>query len=280
MKHKLISLFILMTVCFTSAYSQTRPDKKFDKRLLFLTSQPAIEVSYGLSDIAVNGNSYGLANAGLFELKLGFSSSRSTDYGKNILRYRNNFVFISNAASKNYLKSENSGINNDLWKFGFGDREGFGVKLGAMSIMPYTSNSFSWSKFSYGNPDPMNPSVLDDFNDVFRFGSTTEAGINFQITKGFSLQPKYETADIFPRHLFGKQALSSLIEHGGLFLLDRFTKAIMKSSPVAGTFVKFILKNAYEYGFYQLRKNQMNWPFTSVAPLRYSSFKMGVTFTF
>lgn len=74
--------------------------------------------------------------------------------------------------------------------------------------------------------------------------------------------------------------MSSMIEVGGLFLIDSFTKNVLRNAPVAGTFVNFILKNAYEYGFYQLRKDKMNWPFTSSAPLRYNTFKLGMTFTF
>jgi hypothetical protein len=156
------------------------------------------------------------------------------------------------------------------------------VKLGSVSIMPYSSNSFAWSELSYpvSEQSVTDNSALADFNDAFRFGSITEAGINLQLARGFSIQPKYEISDIYPRHLFGKQAMSSVIEVGGSYILDGFLKNIMKNAPVAGTFVSFILKNAYEYGFYQLRKNQMYWPFTSVAPLRYNTFKLGMTFTF
>jgi hypothetical protein len=121
---------------------------------------------------------------------------------------------------------------------------------------------------------------LNNFNEALRFGSSTEGGINLQIAPCFSIQPKYEISDIYPRHLFGKQLASSLIEISGLVLIDGFVKSVLKNAPVAGTFVNFLLKNAYEYGFYQLRKNKMNWPFKSEAPLRYSNFKLGMTFTF
>ena len=245
-------------------------------------SKPSIEVSYGLSNITLNGSSYGLANAGMIEMKLGFTKQSKSKYGNKILDYRNNFLFLGNASSNSYSKSENPGIENSLWRFGLGNKKGYGVKMGSMSLMPYSSNSFAWSELNYSDNDVTTEenSALADFNDAFRFGSTTEAGLNFQIVSGLSIQPKYEISDIFPRHLFGKQLMSSAIETGGRYLLESFTNKIMKNTPVAGVFVNFILVNAYEYGFYQLRKDQMYWPFTSTAPLRYNTFKLGMTFTF
>ena len=55
---------------------------------------------------------------------------------------------------------------------------------------------------------------------------------------------------------------------------------IFKSSPAAGPVVNFLLKNALAYGIYELRKDKMNWPFKSEAPITYDQFKFGVTFVF
>lgn len=270
------TVFILLSVCSFAQNKSSHIDfKKF-------ISKPSIEVSYGLSNLRINGNSYNLSNAGMIEMKLGFTRQNTSKYGKNIIDYRNNYLFLRNASSDNYSKADNPGISNNMWSFGVGDKKGYGIKTGKFSILPYSSNSFDWTQFTYdqtyATPDEVQ--ALADFDGTFRFGTVTEAGINFQITQGFSIQPKYEISDVYPRSLFGKQLMSSVIEYSGLFLIDGFTKQIMKNTPVAGSFVNFILRNAYEYGFYQLRKNQMNWPFTSVAPLRYNTFKLGMTFTF
>ncbi|MEO8664373.1 MAG: hypothetical protein ABI462_02660 [Ignavibacteria bacterium] len=283
MVKKIFTISAILFFISSSLFAQSSSKKdRYNYRMF--SSKPSIELSYGLSDIKINSNSYGLANAGLAELKLGFTNQYSSSYGKNILNYHNKFLFLSYASSDSYAKSNISGLENNLWRFGFGNKEGYGVKLGSVSIMPYNSNSFAWSEFDYSKGIATDPatdySTLDNFDNTFRFGSTTEAGINLQLAPGFSIQPKYEIADIYPRHLFGKQFMSTIIEWGGLYLIDGFTKQILKNTPVAGAFVNFILKNAYEYGFYQLRKNEMNWPFTSTAPLRYSTFKLGMAFTF
>lgn len=276
-----VSFFVFISSSIFAQKSGT--SERYNKLKLF-NSKPSIEVSYGSSYINLDGNNFNLANAGLLELKLGFSSQYESSYGKNILSYHNRYLFLSNTSSDNSAKSDNSGTVNNMWRFGLGNKEGYGIKFSSFSILPYNSNSFDWSEFKYTNPGGAQTenyyTPLNDFANTFRFGRTGEAGINFQITPGFSIQPKYEISDIFPRHLFGKQLMSSMIEYGGLFAIDGFTRAILKNTPVAGTFVNFILKNAYEYGFYMLCKNQMYWPFTSVAPLRYYTFKLGMAFTF
>lgn len=285
MLKKILFIVSIIPVLTTNSFSQSDKSKKWNFYNWY-SSKPSIEVTYGSSFIKLNGSSYDLANAGMFELKLGFSSQRESGYSQKIVRYKNRYLFLSNASSKNSTHSNNLKVSNDMWRFGFGNKDGYGLNLGSFSILPYNSNSFDWSEFNYVNPAPADSQSinyfypLNDFNDAFRFGRTAEAGINFQITKGFSIQPEYEVADIFPRHLFGKQFMSSIIQYSGLFAIEGFTKLIMKNTPVAGTIVNFILVNAYEYGFYQLCKNQMYWPFTSVAPLRYETLKLGMTFTF
>jgi hypothetical protein len=284
MSKKLFLPLIVFIFLSSNILAQKSKNSNHYSNVVWVHSKPSIEVSYGSSYINMNGNSFNLANAGLLELKLGFASQRISAYGKNILRYHNRYLFLSNASSDNSIKANNSEIANNMWRFGFGNKEGYGIKLGSFSIMPYNSNSFDWSEFKFTNPDGTQPenyySPLNDFNDAFRFGNTAEAGINLQITPGFSIQPKYEIADIFPRTLFGKFFMSTVIKYSGLFAIEGFSRAVLRNSPVAGTIVNFILKNAYEYGFYQLCKNQMNWPFTSVAPLRYNTFKLGMMFTF
>lgn len=277
----ILSLFLVFAI--SNAYSQSGFKKKDDKKL-FRFDKPSIELSYGISDINLSNSALNLTDAGLFELKLGFTMEKESKFGKNTLKYDNKFLFLSNASNDNLSKNQSAeDVKNSMWRFGFGDKSGYGVKLGSVSILPYNSGSFAWTEFEYevnNNLTDADYSKLEDFKGTFRFGSTWEGGINFQIFNGFSIEPKYEISDVFPRHLFGKQLMSSMLEATGLFLIDGFTTRILKNSPVAGTFVNFVLKNAYEFGFYQLRRSQMNWPFTSTAPLRYNTFKLGMTFIF
>lgn len=270
---------------YSNAFPQKKQKTKSKYEIDFLNfSKPSIEFSYGYSGIKLNNSVPDISDAGMFDLKLGFTTEYNQKYGEDIINYANRFLFLGNASDKNLGKTQGiDKVNNTMWRFGFGNKEAYGLKFGSFAIIPYNSNSFAWSEFKYDKSSYYNDSdfvKLNDFNGTFRFGSTSEGGINFRLFKGFSLIPEYEISHIFPRHLFGKQLMSSIIEASGSVLLDEFIHAIMKSSPVAGTIVNFVLKNAYEYGFYQLRKDQMNWPFTSTAPLIYSTYKLGMNFVF
>jgi len=126
------------------------------------------------------------------------------------------------------------------------------------------------------NADDKN--TTDLFNKTFRFGSSTEGGIKFQLLKDISIDAGYQRSLIFPRHVFWAWVGSEVVEVAGHWALDRFINEVMRSSPYAGPVVNFVLKNALSYGIYQLRHNEMNWPFNTAAPLSYDQFKFGITF--
>jgi hypothetical protein len=287
-----MSKYFLLLVSFfiglSSSQSFAQANKADENRYPFISfhwfnEKPTIELAYGVSEINLSGINSDFKRPGMLELHLGYSNEYTSKYSKSVIRYDYDYLFLSNSTTDISSQKNSGGVNSSLWRFGIGNKEGTGLKFGSFTLMPYNANSFTWSRFSFDKSSVLNPAdydKFDDFNEAFRFGTSAEAGINFQITKGLSLQPKYEISDIFPRHLFGQQFLSSMIELGGAEMLDEFTGRIMRNTPIAGTIVNFVLKSAYEFGIYQLRKDHMNWPFANEAPLRYSTFKMGMTFTF
>lgn len=282
MKINFYLLSVILIFCYSNTYSQFTYNSDDDKKFRF-SGKPTIDLSYGVSEITLSGFSPDIANTGMIELRLGYSSLRNTKYGKDILKYDNGYLFLSNSSNELTSQPESNEIRSSMWRFGFGKREGYGIKMGQVSIEMFNSNSFVWSQFEYdslSSQPQYDYSDLNEFNDAFRFGSATEGGFNIQFTTAFSIQPKFEISDIYPRHLFFYQFVSTLTEFTGLVLLDEFTKKILKNSPVAGVIMNFILKNAYEYGFYELRKNNVSWPISGAAPLRYGTFKLGATFTF
>lgn len=272
---------ILILISASVSFSQN--SGSYDEHKFMRYYRPAIEFSYGNSVIKLDGLNPEISDAGMFELKLGFTKLKPSNYSEDLLKFENRFVFLGNADKETSVNQNNEAINSTMWRFGFGSKESYGLKTGFMSVIPYNSNSFEWSKFDYdtlSSVSGINYGTLNDFNGTFRFGKSAEAGIIFQLTKGFSIAPMYEISDIYPRHVFFKQSVSTLIEFTGFYLLESFTRLIIRNSPAAGVFVNFILKSAYEYGFYQLTKVNMDWPFTNAAPLRYNTFKVGMNFTF
>lgn len=260
------------------------------------SGDPFIEVHYGFSTPKQKNIFSKFANVGFDEIKLGYSDI-DTAYKPNIIGLKDRYVFASRISS--YLKSGNPNFDemiSDMWRFGIGWRSGYGYRFGVFTITPYHASGFSWSRVEMETSDydfaqlttppisyenQLNDySILNRYQDSFRFGTVCEGGISLTISNTLSVNTGYEAAVIFPRYMFWKHAGSFLIEEGGLSLLDHFIDEIAQRSPIAAPLVNFLLKNGFSYAFYTLKKDKMNWPFETEAPMTYETFKFGITITF
>ncbi|MGE5399517.1 MAG: hypothetical protein ACM3S2_03880 [Ignavibacteriales bacterium] len=261
----------------------------FDFMDFHMHGKPTIEATYGNSKLGIKSFTRGFSNVGAAELKLSYS--RLSEYEGYIVKYRNNFAYISNSTTD--LISKTGAVNDissNLWRFGFGSQEGYGYKFGNSAIIPYTSNSFGWSRVEWNlpgaattgpllyTPDEMN--TLSLYDKTFRFGTMSEGGIKLQIVPLLTFNAGYERSIVFPRHLFWKHLGSMAVEWIGIGAVDFFSREVMDSSPAAGPIINFLLKNGLSYAIYQLRREKMNWPFDSAEPLSYDTWKVGMTFTF
>ncbi len=258
--------------------------------------QPFIEVNYGLGITKHDKLVSKFAKVGLAEVKLGYATQDSYYYDE-IIEFHDKYSFGSKFSAD--LKSSSAArgeMKSDLWRFGFANRSGYGYKIGDLSILLYHGNGFVWSKldmidypaitYLLTNP-PMNiqdarndTDILNRFHDAFRFGTVSEGGIRVEVASFASMDFGYEAAVIFPRHLFWKHLGSLIIEESAIGVLNHFINEVADSSPYASPVVNFILKNGLSYAFYSLKKANMNWPFSTEAPLTYETFKIGLTFTF
>jgi len=243
---------------------------------------PSISLTYGFSSININNFSGSFANHNIPEVKLGYTTEKPTREEEGILRYKYNYLFLSNVTTDISGTPTSNEIESNLWRFGFGWANGYGYDLGASAIIPYNSYSFAWSRLDVKNfpTNQEDAAKLALFDDAFRFGTGSEAGLRIQLIPLVNLEVGYERSVIFERHLFWKWAGSALVEGAGHWALDAFVEKIMDSSPYAAPIVGFVLKSALSYGIYELRQEKMNWPFKSAAPLSYDQFKFGVTFNF
>ncbi len=249
----------------------------------FGKSMPSISLNYGFTDVDHKNITQQFANAGLFELKLGHTTRRVSHYGKNVIKYKYHYFYVSNISTSLAGGVDNPNeLDTKTWRFGLSKSAGYGYKLGNAAVILYNTDSFDWTRVDFKNAadSPADQNTIDRFDESFRFGTSSEGGIRVVVTKLITLEAGYERSVIFERHLFWKWAGSFLIEKISQGLLDAFVKEIFKSSPSAGPVVNFVLKNALTYGIYELRQEKMNWPFSSAAPLSFDSFKFGVTFTF
>jgi hypothetical protein len=289
-------MLLIITVPYISAQDSGKARDKWDFNMwdkdYFYKSKPTIDLSYGASKISLKNSDLNFKDAGLIEAKLGYTYLSKSKYSKNISRFKSNYFYGTYISSKINTKKI-SDSEDKTWRFGFGNSNGYGYMLGKKSsLVLYNSNSFTWTRyddgynwidlFGFGENkayvEYMNR--MGTFDESFRFGSSTEAGIIIPIEGFVNFQAQYERTIVFPRHLFWKHLGSVIIESLSQTAIDGFIHEVMKSSPTAGPIINFILKNALAYGLYELRREKMNWPFNSTEPLMFDSFKAGFTFTF
>jgi len=292
MLKKLLLLSFIILLPFSASFAQDE-DVTTDNKLYWewekyfwekdTYKMPTISLNYGFSQMNLNGFSSPLADPNLVELKLGFTTEKDFDESENVVSYNFQFFQLSNFSTDlSNMSSNNSKLKTEMWRFSFGRAKGYGYDFNSAAILPYYSYSLSWSRLNVRDSitNSIDKERADLYNEVFRFGTNTEAGIRFKIFSPLVLEASYERSIIFQRHLFWKWAGSVLIEAGGQWMLDEFIEEIMESSPAAGPIVNFVLKNALSYGMYELRQEKMNWPFKSAAPLAYDQFKFGISFLF
>jgi hypothetical protein len=256
---------------------------------------PFIEVNYGMGTPKSDKLVSKFADVGLLEVKLGYSTVNS--FNEDIVDFNDKFVFVSRLAADIKTPDATLGVmKSSMLRIGLEERSGYGYKFGDLAILPYISRGAAWSRllmidypaqFYLNLKPPMSlqdaindTDILNRYHDNVRFGTVWEAGIRLDYSKSISLDAGYQASVVFPRYMFWKHVGSAIIEEAGLKVLDHFIDEVSDSSPYVAPIVNFLLKNGFSYAFYALKKEKMNWPFETEAPLTYETFKVGLTFTF
>ena len=253
--------------------------EKFHKDMFSISGSPTIAVKYGLSKMDHKNLSESFSDPRSIELKLGY-----TNYDKvwrSSYIKQTNFKYISVANITTDLAGDDvDPYTTNNWKIGIGNNSGYGYQFGPSALYLTSGGSVDWTRIRlYSTPADADVEITDQYHDSFRFGTSMEAGIRFQVFRQVSLEADYERAVIFQRHLFWKWLGSAAIESAAQFMVDRFVEEILDSSPYFAPVMAFLLKNGLNYGIYELRKEKMNWPFNSEPPVTIDQFKFGVTFT-
>jgi opacity protein-like surface antigen len=247
--------------------------------------RPTLSFLYGFSSMSMKDAQRSYADPDLMELKIGYTSKRSTRIDDNIFNYSNKYLQISYFSTQLANAPNTPDVQSKMWRIGFGKASGYGYDLGSFNLVPYHASGLTWSRVEI-LPDkiqtfaPLPPSGLEDYDRTIRFGTSAEGGLMFTFADHYTVEAGYERSIIFRRHLFGKWVLSAVIEDAAQSLLDGFIDDISDHSPKAVPVINFLLKNALSYAIYELRQSKMNWPFNTEPPLSYDQFKFGVTIVF
>ncbi len=305
---KIIIFFLVIFSCTIVAQEDNKSvyEKYLDDNVLdfIYKSRPMIEISYGYG-LPVNKNveneltlggpetitaNFGqFANVGNWDVKLGKSEQKN--FNGILVDLNERYVFGSYLSSSTQTISETSGkVLTDAYRFGFGSRDGVGFGGSGFSVVPYISQDFVWTQLSdYDLQSPeeggrsYQSAVLNDYLGTFRFGDKATYGLKIELASMIQLNANYETAVVYRRHLFWYWSGSMIVSQVGYDILGYFADDIVDSSPMLGAIFNFALKAGYQYGYYLLRKKNMNWPFNisgDETPLTYETFNVGFTFLF
>ncbi len=286
-------VILLLVLCLT--IGTTAQDKKQDGYFgpsdYSENSRPFIQLDYGISFFRHKKFPPEFNYPGIGEIKVGYTHL-SEHKSKTIMEMRDNFLFAGNQSTDLSIKTVNGlKVKPEGWRFGVGFKDALGYRINNFYILPYTQMSLFWTNAKIKLPDIVqysnDPVITKSVNDIagryngdFKFGTIAEGGIDFRFGSMVSIIPSFETGVIFPKHLVWKQMGSFMMEEMGVVAIDYFVEEVVSSSPIAAPIVNFLLKNGFTYAFYQLKRDKMNWPFESEAPLTYESFKIGLKFSF
>lgn len=242
---------------------------------------PTMLVNYGFSKISMENFNTSFAKPDLIEVRLGYSQKNPIS-NNSVYSYQLGDFFVGNTTTKLSGSSSTDGLRTNTWRFGFNRATGFGYSFGQSGITFNNENSFLWSSVEFLDEpkDSVDKNIASLFNKAFRFGTSMEASIQFNIIKNVAINAGYERSIIFRRHLVWKWLLSEAVELGAGYALDEFVGELQNRAPMVVPVVNFVLKNALAYGLYELRHKKMNWPFQTEPPLSFDQFKVGMVFTF
>jgi len=242
---------------------------------------PTILINYGFSKISLEDFNSDFAKPNLIELRIGFSQKNHV-YKNSVYSYLMGDFLLGNTTTSISNASVLDGLRTNTWRFGFNRSLGYGYSFGIFGITLNNENSFLWSKVQFLDEpkDSIDRHVTDLFNNAFRFGTSTEASIQFNISSYAAVNAGYERAIVFRRHLLFKWALSEAVELGAGYALDEFINELQNRAPMIVPIINFVVKNALSYGIYQLRQKKMYWPLKSEPPLSFDQFKAGLVFSF
>jgi len=252
--------------------------KNWEGNFFTLSNDPTLSFNYGISKASIKNLKNTFAKPNLAEIRVGFSEIRGIqDF---LVRYKYEYLELTNISTQLNNKTTTD-LKSDLWRISAGWSKGYGYKIGDITISLYNTTALNWSRLNMFTQasNKSDSSYINYFDKSVRFGTSAEGGMAIRIIPQLSLTAGYEKSAIFPRHMFWKWAGSAILESIVGSSIDKFVQKIIESSPAAGPIVSFVLKSGIEYGLYELRKEKMNWPFKSAAPLSYDQFKFGLSFS-
>lgn len=248
--------------------------------------QPAIRVSYGLNRTDVKDFSSSFGDVRSLEARIGYvdvdpyrSSSYLVDYDFDYFNY------YRGAAGIDKRIPSSAQINAEIIRLGVGWENGIGYRFGDAALIPYTSYGIGWTKFDIkdipsAGLSPLESERLNFYHNKYKFSVKTESGIILQPIRNLAISAAFEKSLIYPRVLTWKMAGSYIVEGIGQHMIDEFMDKVVDNSPFIAPVLNVVLKSALTHYLFEMRREEMNFPFNGIAPLYHEDFKLSANFIF
>lgn len=262
-------------------------DGKFNLSKTIFSSHdvPRIDVKYSKVSPAIHEDCFGgkFSETGSISVSAGYFSANSARES-SLSMFDNYYLRYENYSSKLGAKRDYDKVGLEAWKLAWGYQEGYGWNSGDIGVSLYNANNLNWTTISsFDKPQNLSENdvaMLESFASGTRFGRSFSAGAEIRFWNTLGINCAYEQEQIFQRTKFWYWCASEIIESAATGFVSSFIDDIAGRSTVAGPIINFIVQNGISYGFYELRKKNMNWPFETAAPIYMDKFTLGVSLTF
>ena len=243
-----------------------------------------LEATYGQGTPAQSNVTSAFGPLGNSELKVG--RTQIDRFSPTNASLNDWYIFLSYSSSNSALSSVGANEISTKWtRFGFGRTEGLGYYGSDLSFLPYISQSLLLTKisdFGYGQNTSTagiptgDQEILARYPGALRLGERVLYGFKAEILSSFHLGASYETGVVYPRAVVLPWTGSYILALAGYQALDNVLGRFTDDYPVVGPIVNIAIRAGYLYGYYLLRRDNMNWPFSSEAPMRFEGLNFGI----
>ncbi len=220
----------------------------------------------------------------MLEVKLGYN--HNVPYQDFVLSIDERYMLGSfSKKDQDWFDSDaDSGkVQTEMLRFGFGNRSGYGYKVGFLSFLPFTRVNSSFTKLKTWRPGDIlqgDVEILERYGEKYRFGVSTEGGVKLVLLESLAITGSYEAGVIYPRVIFFRWFAGMVIESVIVEGISHFARDIVDRSSTLGPIFYALLRNGTAYGIYIGMRDKMYWPIHSESPLTYETLKFGVSITF
>jgi hypothetical protein len=248
-------------------------------------AHPEIEIMSGINHSSINKDFFSTEFNPVTTIgaKFGFFYNKDLEQNQNLSKFSKILIYFENNSSDwlNLSERENYSIDGNGFKFGIGKISGYGYKIGSNSyIILYQGGTMSWSETSYSGilQNKIDSTYMKMIGDDNRTGNSMECGVKAIFNKHFFITGAFEKTSIYPRYMFWYRNISEVLHAVAQSGLNHLNIYIFNENSIYFPILNFVTKSALSFGFYELKRKQMNWPFKTVSPIIDDGFRIGVSY--